>query len=196
MGGVRGADVVQIRAKLSQSALALPEPRSRPWPATPLQDHRAQAAGPAPAPQVCATAWWQGSARGGLCERADAAPLWDRPASLEAAARDLASAPGLHAVAGPLDPNGTPLSGAQLARLHTWLRLPQALPPAPPTGTAVPDRTWHAAARRPVHHGIAIAQRRSSDLGRAKAYILTFGVLAVAIGVTSAVSVMLPGSGG
>ncbi|HYB16823.1 MAG TPA: hypothetical protein VEF71_15300, partial [Streptosporangiaceae bacterium] len=44
--------------------------------------------------------------------------------------------------------------------------------------------------------GIAIAQRRSADLGRLKAYLLTFGVLAVAIGVTSAVSVMLPGSGG
>ena len=44
--------------------------------------------------------------------------------------------------------------------------------------------------------GIAIPQRRSADLGRLKAYLLTFGVLAVAIGVTSAVSVMLPGSGG
>jgi hypothetical protein len=44
--------------------------------------------------------------------------------------------------------------------------------------------------------GIAIAQRRSPELGRLKAYLLTFGVLAVAIGVTSAVSVMLPGSGG
>jgi hypothetical protein len=29
-----------------------------------------------------------------------------------------------------------------------------------------------------------------------KAYLLTFGVLAVAIGVTSVVSVLLPGSGG
>jgi uncharacterized membrane protein YhaH (DUF805 family) len=44
--------------------------------------------------------------------------------------------------------------------------------------------------------GVAIAQRRSADLGRRKAYVLTFGVLAVAIGVTSAVSVLLPGSGG
>ena len=44
--------------------------------------------------------------------------------------------------------------------------------------------------------GIAIAQRRSPDLGRGKAYLLTFGVLAIAIGVTSAVSVLLPGSGG
>jgi len=44
--------------------------------------------------------------------------------------------------------------------------------------------------------GVAIAQRRSTDLGRLKAYAVTFGVLAVAIGVTSAISVMLPGSGG
>jgi hypothetical protein len=42
--------------------------------------------------------------------------------------------------------------------------------------------------------GIAIAQRRSPDLGRGKAYLLTFGVLAIAIGVTSAVSVLLPGA--
>ena len=44
--------------------------------------------------------------------------------------------------------------------------------------------------------GIAIAQRRTPELGRGKAYLLTFGVLAVAIGVTSAVAVLLPGSGG
>jgi VIT1/CCC1 family predicted Fe2+/Mn2+ transporter len=44
--------------------------------------------------------------------------------------------------------------------------------------------------------GIAIALRRSGDLGRRKAWILTFGVLAVAIGVTSAVAVLLPGAGG
>ena len=44
--------------------------------------------------------------------------------------------------------------------------------------------------------GIAIAQRRSTDLGRLKAHAVTFGVLAVAIGVTSAISVRLPGSGG
>jgi hypothetical protein len=44
--------------------------------------------------------------------------------------------------------------------------------------------------------GIAIVQRRSPDLGWGKAYLLTFGVLAIAIGVTSAVSVLLPGSGG
>lgn len=44
--------------------------------------------------------------------------------------------------------------------------------------------------------GIAIAQRRSPDLGPGKAYLLTFGVLAIAISVTSAISVLLPGSGG
>jgi hypothetical protein len=44
--------------------------------------------------------------------------------------------------------------------------------------------------------GIAIAQRRSPELGRGKAYLLTFGVLGIAIGVTSAISVLLPGSGG
>jgi len=43
--------------------------------------------------------------------------------------------------------------------------------------------------------GLAIAERRRRDLGRARAYALTFGVLAVAIGVTSAVAVLLPGAG-
>ena len=44
--------------------------------------------------------------------------------------------------------------------------------------------------------GTWIAERPGPGLGRRSAYLLTFGVLAVAIGVTSAVSVMLPGSGG
>jgi hypothetical protein len=44
--------------------------------------------------------------------------------------------------------------------------------------------------------GVAIAERRREDLGRRFSYFLTFGVLAVAIGVTSALAVVLPGSGG
>lgn len=40
------------------------------------------------------------------------------------------------------------------------------------------------------------ASGEGTDLGRLKAHAVTFGVLAVAIGVTSAISVMLPGSGG
>jgi len=44
--------------------------------------------------------------------------------------------------------------------------------------------------------GSAIAERRRADLGRRAAYTLTFAVLAAAIGVTSAVAVILPGSGG
>lgn len=44
--------------------------------------------------------------------------------------------------------------------------------------------------------GVAIAEWRSTDLGLLKAYAVTFGVLAVAIGVTSAISVILPSSGG
>jgi len=43
--------------------------------------------------------------------------------------------------------------------------------------------------------GAAIAERRRRELGSLLAYGLTFGVLAVAIGVTSAVAVLLPGSG-
>ena len=44
--------------------------------------------------------------------------------------------------------------------------------------------------------GIAIAERRRGDLGPRFSYLLTFGVLAIAMGVTSAVAVVLPGSGG
>jgi hypothetical protein len=44
--------------------------------------------------------------------------------------------------------------------------------------------------------GVVIAQRRARDLSRGRAYALTFGTLALAIGVTSIVALALPGSGG
>lgn len=44
--------------------------------------------------------------------------------------------------------------------------------------------------------GIVIARRRARDLGSRRAYMLTFGTLIVAIGVTSVVALILPGSGG
>ena len=43
--------------------------------------------------------------------------------------------------------------------------------------------------------GIVIARRRSRDLGPGRSYALTFGILAMAIGVTSIVALVLPGSG-
>jgi hypothetical protein len=39
-------------------------------------------------------------------------------------------------VIGPLDPNGTPLTAAELTQLHAALGNPALLPPAPPAGLA------------------------------------------------------------
>jgi RND superfamily putative drug exporter len=96
-------------------------------------------------------------------------PIWDHPGVLARAQQQLTatgSPPGiLRALSGPLDPNGTPLSVAQLVSLHS--RLGPAVPPAlrgsqrsaqgaargagpqgalsaPPRGTAVPARVYAA----------------------------------------------------
>jgi hypothetical protein len=65
-----------------------------------------------------------------------------------------------------------------------------------PRWPAGPGACWLISLVLALGLGTWIAERRSPHLGRGSAYLLTFGVLAVAIGVTSAVSVMLPGSGG
>jgi RND superfamily putative drug exporter len=71
-------------------------------------------------------------------------PIWNHLQALPTAQQQLASTPDLRALTGPLDPNGTPLSVAQVARLHASLGPAAALPAVPPPGTAVPDRTYQA----------------------------------------------------
>jgi len=71
-------------------------------------------------------------------------PIWDHPTSLDTAGRHLASAPDLHTVTGPLNPNGTPLSADDLTSLHTRLGPAQNLPAAPPAGTPVSGSVYQA----------------------------------------------------
>jgi RND superfamily putative drug exporter len=64
-----------------------------------------------------------------------ATPVWNRPAVLTQATQRLASDPVFRSVSGPLDPNGTQLSTAQLQRLHPLSRSPRrpasrCLPPS------------------------------------------------------------------
>jgi RND superfamily putative drug exporter len=73
-----------------------------------------------------------------------ATPVWDRPGDLDRAEQQLAASANFRALTGPLDPNGTPLSAAQLATLHTTLGPPMALPPAPPAGSTVPSSIYAA----------------------------------------------------
>jgi RND superfamily putative drug exporter len=69
-------------------------------------------------------------------------PVWQAPASLAAAQQGLADLGSTRLVAGPLLPNGVPLTVAQLAQLHAQLGPAQDLPPAPPAGVAVPAQLY------------------------------------------------------
>jgi putative drug exporter of the RND superfamily len=66
-----------------------------------------------------------------------AAPVWDRTAALVKAETELARSPALHAVTGPLNPNGTPISPAALAVLHAELGPAAALPAMVPPRSAI-----------------------------------------------------------
>jgi RND superfamily putative drug exporter len=70
--------------------------------------------------------------------------VWDRPGDLERAEQQLAASANFRALTGPMDPNGTPLTAAQLASLHDTLGPPMLLPPAPPAGSAVPPSLYAA----------------------------------------------------
>lgn len=73
-----------------------------------------------------------------------ATPVWEHPQSLSLAQRELATAPPLRAVSGPLDPNGMPLTADELVSLHARLGPAVALPPQPSATTSVPLRTYMA----------------------------------------------------
>src|SRR5262249_42712782 len=51
--------------------------------------------------------------------------------------------PPLSTVLGPLNPNGVPLTVAELTHLHTRLGSPQALPATPPSKSLVPLQTYN-----------------------------------------------------
>jgi putative drug exporter of the RND superfamily len=73
-----------------------------------------------------------------------ATPVWDHPDSLASAQAELASAPEVRAVSGPLNPNGASLTAGELVGLRAQLGPAAALPAAPPAATGVPARTYQA----------------------------------------------------
>jgi len=73
-----------------------------------------------------------------------ARPVWDHTADLARAQQQLAASIDVRSLTGPLNPNGTPLSAAQLAQLHADLGPPAALPVTPPAGSAAPSSIYKA----------------------------------------------------
>jgi RND superfamily putative drug exporter len=71
-------------------------------------------------------------------------PVWEHPDSLSVAQTALSNAPSLRAVSGPLNPNGTSLTAAELARLHAQLGPAGALPPTPAPESQVPTLQYQA----------------------------------------------------
>jgi RND superfamily putative drug exporter len=70
--------------------------------------------------------------------------VWDRAVNLARAEQRLADSTELRALSGPLNPNGTPLSADDLARLHAELGPAGALPAMPPAASPVPTSTYQA----------------------------------------------------
>jgi putative drug exporter of the RND superfamily len=85
---------------------------------------------------------------------------WDDPARLEQATRLLQRTGEFTHISGPLDPNGTPLSPAQLQSLHAKLGPALELPPAEPAGVGVKATLYNAyrATARYVSGGGATVQ--------------------------------------
>jgi putative drug exporter of the RND superfamily len=70
-------------------------------------------------------------------------PVWEDPSGLATAQAGLSALPEFKSVVGPLNPNGIPLTAAQLTDLHAQLGAPRQLPPVPAT-PAVPVQLYNA----------------------------------------------------
>ncbi len=70
--------------------------------------------------------------------------VWNDPSQLTAAQAGLAKLPGFGGLVGPLDPNGIPLTVAQLTGLHATLGPARALPPVEAHGILVPQLAYDA----------------------------------------------------
>ena len=66
--------------------------------------------------------------------------VWDAPTPLAVATEGLTKTGQFTAISGPLDPNGTPLTGAQLVQLHQELGPPEAAGPVVPAAAGVRAR--------------------------------------------------------
>jgi len=64
-------------------------------------------------------------------------PVWDDPAPIEAATRQLAASDLFTGVTGPLNPAGVTLTGAEYQALHAALGNPADLPSVPPANSTV-----------------------------------------------------------
>ncbi len=69
--------------------------------------------------------------------------VWDQPSELAAAQSGLAALPQFKSLVGPLDPNGIPLTVAQLTQLHATLGPARQLPPVA-TGSSIPPQLYNA----------------------------------------------------
>jgi RND superfamily putative drug exporter len=70
--------------------------------------------------------------------------IWDDPTRLAEASQGLRQISALQTVLGPLNPNGAPLTVAQLMQLHQQLGNPQALPAVPPSHISISLREYNA----------------------------------------------------
>jgi RND superfamily putative drug exporter len=71
-------------------------------------------------------------------------PVWSKPARIASAQSSLRSSGKFTSLAGPLNPNGTTLAPAIMARLHHDLGPPQRLPVIEPAGLRIPAATYNA----------------------------------------------------
>jgi putative drug exporter of the RND superfamily len=70
--------------------------------------------------------------------------VWTRPEGLATAERELAGIAAIRTMLGPLNPQGAPISVAQLTQLHDQLGAPQALPAVPPSNITISPREYNA----------------------------------------------------
>ena len=70
--------------------------------------------------------------------------VWANPAGLSTAERELGDVSAMRTVLGPLNPNGVPVTAAQLTQLHDQLGDPQALPAVPPSDIGISAREYNA----------------------------------------------------
>ena len=68
--------------------------------------------------------------------------LWNNLNSLATADQGLRNIAAIRTVLGPLNPNGVPLTVAQLTQLHNQLGDPQTLPPVPPANSPVSPQEY------------------------------------------------------
>ncbi len=71
-------------------------------------------------------------------------PVFDNPSAIDTAQASLSSSGKFRTIAGPLNPNGTIISPAELSRLHSLLGPPQRLPVTEPPGLRVPTAEYNA----------------------------------------------------